>query len=80
MFNLNRKSEDYESSKLMRKVTNKIQEQLTKEKKYIPHSLAHTKIELPILYSNLIIIEDMKFENSNYFFNANGFLSSSINV
>jgi hypothetical protein len=51
-----------------------------KKKKYNPHSLIHTKLELPILYSNLIIIEDMKFENSNYFINANGFLSNNIKV
>ena len=31
---------------------------------YVPTSITFTKIELPILYSNLVLIEDMKFENS----------------
>ena len=31
---------------------------------YVPSSITFTKLELPILYSNLVLIEDMKFENS----------------
>ena len=65
---------------LLRKVTKTFQNNENKKKKYIPHSLLHTKLELPILYSNLVIIEDMKIENSKYFINANGFLSNSIKV
>ena len=37
-------------------------------------SIFHTKLEINVYYSNLIIIEDMKYENSNYF------LSTSIRV
>ena len=33
----------------------------------IDKSVFHTKLELPMLYSNLITIEDMKFENSNFY-------------
>lgn len=43
-------------------------------------SALYTKIELPILYSNLIIIEDMKIENSNYYLYTNGFLSNDIKI
>lgn len=49
-------------------------------KKQLPLSLVNTKLELPILYSNLVSLEDMKFENSNYYINTNGFLTSSIRV
>ena len=50
------------------------------KKKKLPLSLLHTKLELPILYSNLISIEDMKYENSNYFISTNGYLTSSVRV
>ena len=39
----------------------------SKETEIIPKSITFTKTALPILYSNLILIEDMKYENSNYF-------------
>ena len=65
----------------MKKLINENFENKTKtKKKQIPLSLLHTKLELPILYSNLISIEDMKFENSNYYINTNGFLTSSVKV
>ena len=47
---------------------------------YVPTSITFTKIELPILYSNLVLIEDMKFENSNYFIRSNGFISKKIKI
>ena len=51
---------------------------VSKEKVIIPKSMTFTKTALPILYSNLILIEDMKFENSNYFLGANGFVTKKI--
>ena len=36
-----------------------------KEEEVIPNSITFTKTALPILYSNLILIEDMKYENSS---------------
>ena len=53
---------------------------VSKEKVIIPKSIAFTKTALPILYSNLILIEDMKFENSNYFLGANGFVTKKITL
>ena len=47
---------------------------------YVPTSITFTKLELPILYSNLVLIEDMKFENSNYFIRSNGFISKKIKI
>ena len=51
-----------------------------KEEEVIPNSITFTKTALPILYSNLILIEDMKYENSNYFLGANGFISKKITL
>ena len=48
------------------------------KKEVIPKSIAFTKTALPILYSNLILIEDMKYENSNYFLGSNGFISKKM--
>jgi hypothetical protein len=48
--------------------------------KQLPLSLVNTKLELSILYSNLVSIEDMKFENSGHYISSNGFLTSSIRV
>ena len=45
-----------------------------------PESITFTKTALPIVYSNLILIEDMKFENSNYFLGSNGFISKKITL
>ena len=53
---------------------------VSKEKEIIPKSITFTKTALPILYSNLILIEDMKFENSNYFLAANGFVTKKITL
>ncbi|MCQ2816008.1 MAG: hypothetical protein MJ252_01970, partial [archaeon] len=47
---------------------------------FVPNSATYTKLELPILYSNLVLIEDMKFENSNYFLRSNGFTSTKIKL
>ena len=52
----------------------------SKEDEEIPKSITFTKTALPILYSNLILIEDMKYENSNYFLGSNGFISKKINL
>lgn len=49
------------------------------ETEIIPKSITFTKTALPILYSNLILIEDMKYENSNYFLSSNGFVSKKNN-
>ena len=43
-------------------------------------SLIFTKLEFPICYGDLVLIEDMKFENSNYFLRANGFISKKIKL
>ena len=51
-----------------------------KETEIIPKSITFTKTALPILYSNLILIEDMKYENSNYFLSSNGFVSKKITL
>ena len=51
-----------------------------KETEIIPKSIAFTKAALPIRYSNLILIEDMKYENSNYFLGSNGFISKTITL
>ena len=45
-----------------------------------PQSVLYTKIEIPVFYSNLILIEDMKVENSNYYVSSNGFLSSKLHI
>lgn len=45
-----------------------------------PNSVLYTKIEIPLFYSNKIIIEDMKFEGSNYYITSNGFLSSKLGI
>ena len=59
----------------------KINKEIEKNNKQIlPNSSIHTKLELPILYSNLITIEDMKFENSNYFIRTNGFLTTGLSL
>lgn len=39
-----------------------------------------TKVEQPIYYSNQIIIEDMTYENTNYYLTANGFTSNEIEL
>ena len=53
----------------------------SKEAEETPKSVTFTKTALPILYSNLILIEDMKWvENSNYFLGANGFISKKITL
>ena len=52
----------------------------SKESEVIPKSITFTKTALPILYSNLILIEDMKYENSNYFLGSNGFISKKITL
>ena len=52
----------------------------SKETEVIPKSITFTKTALPILYSNLVLIEDMKFENSNYFLGSNGFVSKKITL
>jgi len=67
-------------NKNMRKVINEIFEMKNKSKSQIPLSLVYTKLELPVYYSNVVSIEDMKNENSNYFINSNGFLSSKVYV
>ena len=52
----------------------------SKDADITPKSITFTKTALPILYSNLILIEDMKYENSNYFLGANGFISKKITL
>jgi len=49
-------------------------------KKELPHSAYFSKLEIPIFYSNLITIEDMKFENSCYYLSSSGFLTSNIRL
>ena len=39
-----------------------------------------TKIEQPVYYSNLVLIEDMTYENTNYYISANGFTSNEIEL
>ena len=39
-----------------------------------------TKVEQPIYYSNQIIIEDMTYENTNYYLTSNGFTSNEIEL
>ena len=52
----------------------------SKEKEINTKSIYFTKTALPIVYSNLILIEDMNFENSNYFLGSNGFVSKKITL
>ena len=66
--------------KLFKKLANSGQGLASKETKIIPKSITFTKTALPILYSNLILIEDMKYENSNYFLGSNGFISKKITL
>ena len=63
-----------------RKMIKGLQENTKTTNDYIPSSITFTKLELPILYSNLVLIEDMKFENSNYFLCSNGFISKKIKL
>ena len=46
----------------------------------VPTSCLYSKLEIPIYYSNVITIEDMKFENSNYYVSTNGFLTSNVSL
>ena len=64
--------------KLFKKLASSGEGLPSKETEIIPKSITFTKTALPILYSNLILIEDMKFENSNYFLGSNGFVSKKI--
>ena len=66
--------------KLFTKLANSGEGLVSKEAEVIPKSITFTKTALPILYSNLILIEDMKYENSNYFLGANGFISKKITL
>jgi hypothetical protein len=59
---------------------NRTKDDELKAKNYVPNSVVHTKLELPIYYSNLITIEDMKVENSEYFIRSNGFLTNNLKV
>ena len=46
-----------------------------------PMSSIHSKLVIPILYSNIITIEDVSCdEQSNYFLNVNGFLTSNVRL
>lgn len=63
-----------------RKMIKGLQENTKTSTDHIPSSITFTKLELPILYSNLVLIEDMKFENSNYFIRSNGFVSKKIKL
>ena len=45
-----------------------------------PASCLYSKLEIPIYYSNVITIEDMKFENSSYYISTNGFLTSNVTL
>ena len=66
--------------KLFKKLASSGEGLASKETKIIPKSITFTKTALPILYSNLILIEDMKYENSNYFLGSNGFVSKKITL
>jgi len=66
--------------KLFTRLANSGEGLASKESEIIPKSITFTKTALPILYSNLILIEDMKYENSNYFLGANGFVSKKITL
>ena len=66
--------------KLFKKIANSSEGNVSKETEIIPKSITFTKTALPILYSNLILIEDMKYENSNYFLGSNGFISKKITL
>ena len=58
----------------------KLKENEFQNKMIIPKSEIYSKIVIPILYSNLINIEYVSIENSNYFLNANGFLSTNVKL
>ena len=66
--------------KLFKKIASSGKGLIPKETEIIPKSIAFTKAALPIRYSNLILIEDMKYENSNYFLGSNGFISKKIEL
>ena len=66
--------------KLFKKIANSSEGNVSKETEIIPKSITFTKTALPILYSNIILIEDMKYENSNYFLGSNGFISKKITL
>ena len=66
--------------KLFKKLANSSDGIASKETEIIPKSITFTKTALPIFYSNLILIEDMKYENSNYFLGSNGFISKKITL
>jgi hypothetical protein len=51
-----------------------------KQEDFIASSILNSKISIWIYYSNLITIEDMNIENSNYYMTSNGFLSSHVQV
>ncbi len=53
-----------------------------KEKKenFLASSILNSKISIWVHYSNLITIEDMIIENSNYYITSNGFLSTHVQV
>ena len=59
---------------------NDIKKKEKNEKQDPPMSVLHSKLVIPIFYSNLITIEDISFENSNYFLNTNGFLTSNVKL
>ena len=65
---------------LFKKLANSGEGSSAKEADVIPKSITFTKTALPILYSNLVLIEDMKYENSNYFLGSNGFVSKKITL
>ncbi len=67
---------DKEETISFQKITHNLKKKQLKDK--IPSSITFTKLELPIYYSNLILIEDMNFENSNYFIHSNGFIKKKI--
>ena len=50
------------------------------EKKKKMTTFPITKIEQPVYYSNLVLIEDMTYENTNYYISANGFTSNEIEL
>ena len=66
--------------KLFKKIANSGEGKISKETEVVPKSITFTKTALPILYSNLVLIEDMKYENSNYFLGSNGFISKKITL
>ncbi len=49
-------------------------------KKELPLAAFFSKLEIPVFYSNLVTIEDMKLENSGYYLSSNGFLTTSIKL